>query len=129
MTTHNPSIWLGGETPRSTARDATELTSVGLGVKKTDREDLKTNDKNSYYKVREAAVEGMKNKFTLLKGINENATMEHLESVYSVITRFEDLKTQVIANDMLDVFSIPLLQHPMQPNLISLPMQTKPLSV
>ena len=33
--------------------------------------------------------------------------MEHLEAVYLVVTRFEDLKTQMIANNMADVFTIP----------------------
>ena len=49
----------------------------------------------------------MSSKFTFLKGIDKKATMEHLESVYSVITRFEVLKTQITANDMLEVFQIP----------------------
>ena len=101
------STWLGGEVPRTAARDTTELSSVGLGVKKTDREALRLSDKKSYYKVRETAILGMTTKFTLLKGIDEKATVEHLESVYSIVTRFEDLRTQVIANDMIDVFSIP----------------------
>ena len=51
----------------------------------------------------------MANKFTLLKGIDEKATMEHLESVYSVVTRFKDLRTQMVATDLVDVFTIPSL--------------------
>ena len=101
------SIWLG--TPiRTSPRSIDELTGIGLGrVRKTDRESLRQSDKKGYYKVRDNAVEGMSSKFTLLKGIDEKATMEHLELVYSVVTPFEDLRTQIIANDMLDVFQVP----------------------
>ena len=81
-----PSTWLGEEAPHVTARDTTELASVGLGVKKTNQEALRLNDKKSYYKVRSTAIEGMKTKFTLLKGIDKKAIMEHSVSVYSVIT-------------------------------------------
>ena len=101
------STWLGGSKIRATAQTPSEVSGLGLGVRKTDREDLKANDKKGYYKVRDSAIEGMTNKFSILKGIDEKATMEHLESVYSVITRFEDLKTQIIAHDLGDVFSVP----------------------
>ena len=96
-----------GVDARSKPRDESEITGLGLGVKKTDRAALCSSDKKGYYKVRDAAIEGMSSKFTLLKGIDEKATMDHLESVYSVITRFEDLKTQITANDTIDVFTIP----------------------
>ena len=52
------------------------------------------------------AVTPMKNKFTQLKAIDEKATMEHLESVYSVVTRFDDLRDELLKSDMLDVFTI-----------------------
>ena len=83
------------------------MSGIGLGVRKGDRKELRIKDKKGYYKIRENAVECMSSKFTLLKGIDEKATMEHLELVYSVVTRFEDLKTQISSNDMLDVFQIP----------------------
>ena len=107
MGTNTPSVWLGGENIRDKARDSDELTTIGLGVKKTDREELQQKDKKAYYKVRDSAIEGMTNKFSLLKGISKSATMEHLESVYCVVTCFEDLKSKILANDMLDVFTIP----------------------
>jgi hypothetical protein len=101
------SQWLGGETPRTQARTSDEVAGVGLGVGKKDRAALKLKDKKSYYKVRDNAIEGMKTKFTHLKSIDEKASVEHFEAVYSVITRFEDLSNQMIKNDMIDVFSIP----------------------
>jgi hypothetical protein len=101
------SHWLGGETPRTLARTSDEVAGVGLGVGKKDRASLKIKDKKSYYKVRDNAIEGMKTKFTHLKAIDEKASVEHFEAVYSVITRFEDLSNQMIKNDMIDVFSIP----------------------
>ena len=45
------SQWLGGETPRTQARTRTELRGIGIGVGKKDRENLKKNDKKTYYKV------------------------------------------------------------------------------
>ena len=100
------SLFLGGEKLRDTPRPHEELTSLGLGVKKTDRAGLQSTDKKGYYKVRDTAIEGLPSKFTLLKGISETATMEHFESVYSVVTCFEDLKTKIVDSDMIDVFSI-----------------------
>jgi hypothetical protein len=101
------SLWLGGEKPRILARTRDEVAGVGLGVGKKDRASLKIKDKKSYYKVRDNAIEGMKTKFTHLKAIDEKASVEHFEAIYSVITRFEDLSNQMIKNDMIDVFSIP----------------------
>lgn len=101
------SSWLGGETPRTVARTSDEVAEVGLGVGKKDRAALKIKDKKSYYKVRDNAIKGMTTKFTHLKSIDEKASIEHFEAVYSVITRFEDLSNQMIKNDLIDVFSIP----------------------
>ena len=60
-------------------------------MQEQDREDLKKNDKKCYCKVCDNAIEGMNNKFLLLKGITKSSTMEHLEVVYLVITWFKDL--------------------------------------
>jgi hypothetical protein len=98
---------LGGETPRTNARTIDEVAGVGIGVGKKERTKLKLSDKKSYYKVRDAAIEGMKAKFTHLKPIDEKASVEHFEAVYSVVTRFEDLSYQMGKNDMSDVFNIP----------------------
>lgn len=101
------SVWLGGANPRTSPRSTTELAGVGIGIVKEDRAALKKNDKKSYQKLRETAVAEMKNKFKQLKAIDAKATMEHLESVYSVVTRFDDLKQELIKSDMIDVFTIP----------------------
>ena len=63
-TSGTPSTWLGGVVPCATGRDQTELVGVGLGVKKEDRENIKTSDRKTYYKIRDTAIEGMENKFT-----------------------------------------------------------------
>ena len=101
------SQWLGGETPRTQAQTRTELRGIGIGVGKKDREDLKKNDKKTYYKVRDTAISGMDSKFSILDAIDEKATVEHLSSVYSIVTRFDDLKTQIMTADMDDIFTIP----------------------
>ena len=101
------STWLGGIAPLATARNSTELSSVGLGVSKTDREAIKANDKKTYYKIRDFAIKGMTSKFSQLKSIDEKASVVHMEAVYSVMTRFSDLRTQIEQNDMYDVFTIP----------------------
>lgn len=101
------SSWLGGETPRLNARTTDEVAGVGIGVGKKERTKLKLSDKKSYYKIRDTAIEGMKAKFTHLKPIDEKASVEHFEAVYSVVTRFEDLNYQMGKNDMNDVFNIP----------------------
>ena len=101
------SSWLGGEIPRENARTTDEVAGVGIGVGKKDRSKLKASDKKSYYKVHDTAIEGMKAKFSHLKPIDEKASVEHFEAVYSVVTRFEDLNNQMSKNDMDDVFNIP----------------------
>ena len=101
------STWLGGETPRTTARSDLEVANVGIGVTKKDRATLKTNDKKSYYKVRDSAIKGLTTKFTQLQAIDKKSSVEHFEKVYSVVTRFDDLKSNMITNDVIDVFTIP----------------------
>ena len=101
------SIWLGGETPRTTARNQLEVTNVGIGVTKKDRAALQSNDKKGYYKVRDAAITGLTTKFIQLQAIDEKSSIEHFEKVYSVVTKFDNLKRHMVTNDMIDVFSIP----------------------
>lgn len=98
--------WLGGIEAQSVKRTTEEIEAVGISVKKTERADLKKNDKKTYYKIRENCVEGIKNKFTQLKPIDENSPVEHFESIYSVVTRFDDLQDSLKKNDMIDVFTI-----------------------
>ena len=101
------STWLGGETPRTTARSTLEVANVGIGVTKKDRDALKTSDKKAYYKVRDSAIKGLSTKFTQLQAIDEKSSIEHFEKVYSVVTRFDDLKSNMTTNDIIDVFTIP----------------------
>ena len=100
------SKWLGGATPRTTKRNQDDIFGLGISVKKEERENLKTTDKKTYYKVRENCTKGIENKFTQLKSIDENSPIDHFESVYSVVTRFDDLQESLRTNDMLDVFTI-----------------------
>ena len=67
---------------------------------------MKVNDKKTYYKVRESCTKGIDSKFTQLKAIDENSPIEHFESVYSVVTRFDDLQESLRVNDMIGVFKI-----------------------
>jgi hypothetical protein len=106
MSSSSRNNWLGGESPRSNKQTSDDIFGLGLSVSKTKREDLKENDKKTYYKVRENCVKGIPNKFTQLKLINENSPIDHFESVYSVVTRFDDLQDALRRNDMLDVFTI-----------------------
>jgi hypothetical protein len=100
------SSWLGG-TPLQMIQQTTEdIFGIGISVKKEERKELKKNDKKAFYKVRENCVKGIVNKFTQLKSINENSPINHFESVYSVVTCFDDLQQSLQVNDMLDVFSI-----------------------
>ena len=101
------SIWLGGETPLTTARTQAQVAGIGIGVSKGDRAALKANNKKTYYKVRDNAIEGMESKFSILDAIDEKAKVEHLSAVYSIVTRFDDLRIQMANNDMSDVFTIP----------------------
>ena len=100
------SPWLGGVTPRLTACKKDDIFGLGISVTKEEREFLKSSDKKTYYKVRENCVKGIENKFTQLKSIDENSPIDHFESVYSVVTRFDDLQESLRTNDMLDVFTI-----------------------
>ncbi len=86
------SLWLGGETPLSNKRDDEDIFGLGLSVAKTKRKALKNSDKKTYYKIRENCVKGIPNKFTQLKSIDEDSPVDHFESVYSVVTRFDDLQ-------------------------------------
>ena len=99
--------WLGdGVTPLTTKRDEQEVLTLGVSVAKEERKDLKKNDKKTYYKVKESCVKGIENKFTQLKPIDENSQIEAFESVYSVVSRFDDLQESLRTNDMIGVFTI-----------------------
>lgn len=100
------SKWLGGKTPRTNKRSEDEIYGLGIGVTKEEREALKTSDKKTYHKIRESCTKGIENKFTQLKSIDENSPIDHFESVYSVVTRFDDLQESLRKGDMLDVFTI-----------------------
>ena len=100
------SKWLGGVTPRSAKRSDDDIFGIGIIVKKEEREYLKVNDKKTYFKVRENCTKGINNKFTQLKSIDENSPIDHFESIYSIVTRFDDLQDSLRVNDMLDVFCI-----------------------
>ena len=95
-----------GVEKRSTRRDKNDILSIGISVSKEERENLKNSDKKTYYKVRESCTKGIVNKFTQLKAIDENSPIEHFESVYSVVTRFDDLQESLRVNDMIGVFTI-----------------------
>ena len=99
--------WLGdGVNPLTTKRDEKEVLTLGVSVAKEERKDLKKNDKKTYYKVKESCVKGIENKFTQLKPIDENSPVEAFESVYSVVSRFDDLQECLRTNDMIGIFSI-----------------------
>ena len=100
------SVWLGGATPRSKKRDDSDIFGLGVSVTKHEREALKKTDKKTYYKVKESCIKGIENKFTQLKPIDENSPIDHFESVYSVVTRFDDLQQALQKNDLIDVFTI-----------------------
>ena len=100
------SKWLGGEDPLDTKREEKDVLGIGISVARKEREQLKQTDKKTYYKVRENCVKGIENKFTQLKSIDENSPIEHFESIYSVVTRFDDLQESLRTNDMIDVFTI-----------------------
>ena len=84
-------LQLGGEDPLDTKREEKDVLGIGISVARKEREELKKKDKKTYYKVRENCVKGIENKFTQLKSIDENSPIEHFESIYSVVTRFDDL--------------------------------------
>ena len=71
--TSNNSKWLDGTKPRDTARKKDEVMGLGISVTKEEREKLKSQDKKTYYKVRETCTKGIPNKFTQLKAIDENS--------------------------------------------------------
>ena len=95
-----------GVKKRTTRRDENDILSIGISVSKEEREDLKTNDKKTYYKVRESCTKGIVNKFTQLKAIDENSPIEYFESVYLVVTHFDDLQESLRVNDMIGFFAI-----------------------
>ena len=106
MSTTTGSKWLGGKVPRTAKRTDDDIFGLGIGVTKEERAELKKNDKKTYHKVRENCISGISNKFTQLKSIDENSPIDHFESVYSVVTRFDDLQESLRKSDMLDVFTI-----------------------
>ena len=103
----NKMSWLGdGVSPLTKKRDEGEILSLGVSVAKEERKELKKNDKKTYYKVKENCVKGIENKFTQLKPIDEHSPVEAFESVYSVVSRFDDLQESLKTNDMIGVFTI-----------------------
>ena len=118
------SICLGDVAPRSTEREEKDVLSLSVSVAKEERKELKANDRKTYHKVKETCTKGIDSKFTQLKAIDENSPIEHFESVYSVVTRFDDLQESLRSNDMIGVFTIayPLTQMTVADHSI-LPLQ------
>jgi hypothetical protein len=71
--TNTGSKWLGGSTPWTTKHTSDDIFGLGISVTKEERENLKTSDKKTYYKVRENCTKGINNKFTQLKLIDKNS--------------------------------------------------------
>ena len=110
--TNSPAInLLLGVAPLSTKRDKDAVLSLSVSVRKEDRKDLKEKDKKTYQKVKENGTKGIENKFTQLKAIDENSPIEHFESVYSVVTRLDDLQESLRVNDEIGVFTIASAYH------------------
>ena len=95
-----------GVAPLGQKRKEKDVLTLGISVAKEERGDLKLKDKKTYYKVKESCAKGIENKFTQLKPIDENSPVEHFESVYSVVSRFDDLQESLRTNDMIGVFTI-----------------------
>lgn len=95
------SQWLGGETPRTVPRSEVEtLTPV---VKKNERSALSSKEQIT---LRDRCTKGITSKFKLLHQIDENSSLEQLESVYSVTTRVSEFERSLKLLDMDDVFTM-----------------------
>ena len=87
-------------------REELEVLGIGISVRKKQGAALKTPGKKTYYKVRDSCIKGINSKFTLLKAIDKNSPIEHFESIYSIVDRFDDLQESLRTNDIIDVFTI-----------------------
>ena len=100
--------FLGGEEPRSVARDDKDLLEQAIGTSKKDRANLKSKDFKGYEKLKEKAQVGLPKRFTLLEHIDlEDKKLDQLKNITTVVESIEDLKRKLEESDLTDVFSIP----------------------
>lgn len=112
MATHNPTaietLFLGGNAVRQTARNDDDLIATASTCAKTDRATLKTTDKKSYEKLKEACCSKLSNAtFELIKPIDSKTAASQLKEVTSVVAKVNALKKRLRSDDTIDVFTIP----------------------
>mmetsp|Transcript_8908 Transcript_8908/g.10311 ORF Transcript_8908/g.10311 Transcript_8908/m.10311 type:complete len:119 (+) Transcript_8908:199-555(+) len=83
--TNTSSSWLDGTSLRNSRSNDTEISELGMTIKKTDRAALGSKE---LLKLVETSTAGMASKFTQLTTIDEKATLEIFSTVYSIVTRF-----------------------------------------
>jgi hypothetical protein len=63
-------------------RDIQSIDSIGLSVKGADRAALKRSNPKAYEKVKELACASIKDKFSLMKVIDEKSSVKDFQSIY-----------------------------------------------
>lgn len=87
-------------------RDIQSIDSIGLSVKGANRAALKMSNPKAYEKVKELACASIKDKFSLMKVIDEKSTVKDFQSIYSIEIRLRELHKSLKESDLLPVFTI-----------------------
>lgn len=90
----------------SEERDVQSIDSIGLSVKGADRAALKSSNPKAYEKVKELACASIKDKFSLMKVIDEKSSVQDFQSIYSIEIRLRELQKSLKESDLLPVFTI-----------------------
>lgn len=95
-----------GATNLSAERDIQSIDSIGLSVKGVDRAALKQSNPKAYEKVKELACASIKDRFSLMKVIDEKSSVKDFQSIYSIEIRLRELQKSLKESDLLPVFTI-----------------------
>lgn len=82
-----------------------QFDKIGIPCKGIDRASLKQSNPKAYEKVKDTACAPIKDKFSLMKTVDEKSSLADFQSIYSIDTRLRVLKKSLKASDLLDVFT------------------------
>lgn len=87
-------------------RDISSLESIGISVQGADRAALKISNPKAYDKVKEIVCSSIKDKFSLMKVIDEKSTVKDFQSIYSIDIRLRELDKALKESDLSPVFTV-----------------------
>lgn len=92
--------------PTAEEKDISSLETIGISVQGADRAALKISNPKAYDKVKEIACSSTKDKFSLMKVIDEKSSVKDFQSIYSIDIQLRELDKALKESDLSPVFTV-----------------------